>query len=188
MGVYPCVWGPHQWHMLHTIAIAYPDKPDEERKKSILGYLHSMCENLPCPGCSHHCSNYLQLNPPRVGSNESFFAYTVDFHNEVNTRLQKETWSYSRAREAYIAKISDQETLMNLSRADQIRREDFLTISKLKAKLGRLNLYYPLAIGIIVALALIGGAVVMAMWKRYKTKQVFNLKKQETTPMTDENN
>ncbi len=168
MGVYPCVWGPHQWNMLHTIAVAYPDQPDADRQKSSLNYLHSMCENLPCPGCSHHCNEYLQTHPPQVGSNESFFAYTVDFHNEVNRRLQKEQWSYSRARETYTAQISDPETLLNLSRADQIRKEDCVTISRLKSQLSRLNLYYPLAIGVIVISLLIGIAVARAVWKRSK--------------------
>ena len=166
MGVYPCVWGPHQWNMLHTIAMAYPDNPDDNRKKSTLGYLHGMCDNLPCPGCSHHCNEYLNAHPPKIESKQKFFEYTVDFHNEVNRRLQKEEWTYSRAKEVYTTKVSDYAALMSLSRADQIRKEDCITINKLKSTLNRLHLYYPIAIVGVVVLMIVLLVIGIAVWKR----------------------
>ena len=160
--VYPNVWGPHQWNMLHMMALVYPEKPDEERKQSMLAYLSGMCKNLPCPGCSAHCGLYLNENRPQVDSKQQLFQYLVDFHNSVNKRLGKREFSQEEALTLYQTKAFDHNTLLELSRADQSRREDHKTIHQLTNKVQLQHIYYPLILLVVVVIAI----TVIILWAR----------------------
>ena len=46
-GFLTTVWGPAQWHMLHTISFNYPVKPSEEEKKKYRDYVLSLQNVLP---------------------------------------------------------------------------------------------------------------------------------------------
>ena len=135
MGIYPNVWGPSQWLTLHTMALTYPESPTDERQQQMRDYLSGMAANLPCPGCSAHCTQYFAQHPPRVESARTLSEYLIDFHNEVNTRLGKEVYTYEEANKALLDKVLNIETLTALSRADQVRREDSTTITRLKSQL-----------------------------------------------------
>ena len=99
MGLYPPVWGRHQWAMLHLMAEVYPDKPSLERQADMLKYLKGMCANLPCPGCSKHCKAYTTNNIPDVTSRESVIKYFIDFHNAVNKQTGKKELTYQEAKD-----------------------------------------------------------------------------------------
>ena len=50
-GFLTSVWGPAQWHMLHTISFNYPVKPTLEEKKQYRNYVISLQNILPCGAC-----------------------------------------------------------------------------------------------------------------------------------------
>ena len=58
-------------------------------------------KNFPCIKCQEHAKHYVTRNPlmKAVKSKEelSMFKWVVDFHNEVNLRLNKKIFNYEEA-------------------------------------------------------------------------------------------
>ena len=50
-GFLTTVWGPSQWHMLHTISFNYPVNPTNQQKKDYRNYVLSLQNVLPCGAC-----------------------------------------------------------------------------------------------------------------------------------------
>lgn len=134
MGLYPNIWGFHQWAMLHLMAYTYPDNPTSARQESMLKYVTGMCNNLPCPGCSWHCKEYIKKHKPRVTSKEELTKYFVDFHNEVNVRLGKRRYSYEEADNALKTQFLQIKEWQIVKRAADIRVEDQKEIDMWKSK------------------------------------------------------
>ena len=42
------IWGPSTWHMIHSIAFAYPDKPTDIEKQDMLAFFNILTKILPC--------------------------------------------------------------------------------------------------------------------------------------------
>ena len=99
MGLYPPLWGNHQWTTLHIMAAVYPTQPSKERQEAMLQYLNGMSYNLPCPQCSYHCTDYFHNNPPMLDSRDNLKKYIYDFHNSVNKRLGKRELSFEECEE-----------------------------------------------------------------------------------------
>lgn len=89
--MYPPYWGRMFWWLKHCSAkiycIIYADKPlPEEISLKITSFLTSMCNYLPCPGCTFHCNANMMLFPPKFETATQYWQYTIDFHNRVNER------------------------------------------------------------------------------------------------------
>ena len=123
MGIYPPVWGHHQWAMLHIMAETYPTKPSDVRKKSMHQYLSSMCLNLPCGGCAMHAVEYLRAHPPKLDSRDDLVLYIIDFHNDVNKRTGKKVYSHDEARELIRTQFFQAKDWVRLHRAEQVLLE-----------------------------------------------------------------
>jgi hypothetical protein len=119
------------------MALTYPESPTEEQQRNMKEYLNGMAHHLPCPGCAHHCRQYFNDNPPDVSSSQALSKYLVEFHNCVNERLGKKTYTEKEARQALLEKVANSEYLQSLSRADQTRREDSAFMKSLQDKLAK---------------------------------------------------
>jgi hypothetical protein len=91
----PGTWGPYAWKTLHAIA-AHCDTANE--RDIFVKYVESLKDALPCKTCRAHMTEYLKDHPIPV---DSFFRYTVDFHNAVNRRLNKDILSEDEARKNF---------------------------------------------------------------------------------------
>ena len=83
-------WGPPTWIFLHT----YIEKmsPDLYSKNvaTIIGHIKMICNNLPCPYCITHATNYLKnVTTSSVPNKEAMIHMLFTFHNNVNRRLKK---------------------------------------------------------------------------------------------------
>lgn len=130
--MYPPVWGPIVWETLHLMTFVYPDKPSNERQGSMRSFITGMCGNLPCPGCSDHCSEYVSDNPPPTHSRTVLKKWAYDFHNSVNRRTGKRELTYEEADGTITSKYFEREKWVEIQRADEIRREDHATVAKWK--------------------------------------------------------
>lgn len=99
------LWGNHGWKFLHAISFAYPDNPSEEHRQAALNLFQSLKYLLPCGECcGHYCSGLSKTNLEEVvKSRESLSRWLVDFHNSVNDRLGKPSYSYAQAEAEYTA-------------------------------------------------------------------------------------
>lgn len=91
-GISAILWGPEQWKLLHMIASSYPENPTQKDKQNYYEYMVTLGNVLPCETCRYHYKKTLtemNFNLAVFDSQETFFRFVFDLHNEVNRRLKK---------------------------------------------------------------------------------------------------
>ena len=91
MALNPEVWGPHYWFVLHTIALTYPDHPNDVTKKKYYDFLQNVPLFLPIKEIGNGFSKMLDKYPvtPYLDSRESFIKWVHFIHNKINIALEK---------------------------------------------------------------------------------------------------
>ncbi len=56
-GMLVSVWGPSQWHFLHTMSFNYPVNPSADYKKHYRDFIISLQYVLPCKYCRMNLAN-----------------------------------------------------------------------------------------------------------------------------------
>jgi len=104
-GFLTSVWGPAQWHMLHTISFNYPVDPTPEQKKQYRDYVISLQNVLPCGACRKNLKTnfkHLPLTMHSLKNRDTFSRYIYNLHELVNKMLHKKSnLSYCDVRERY---------------------------------------------------------------------------------------
>uniref|UniRef100_A0A6C0KP29 thiol oxidase n=1 Tax=viral metagenome TaxID=1070528 RepID=A0A6C0KP29_9ZZZZ len=104
-GFLTTVWGPPQWHMLHTISFNYPVNPSPEQKKQYRDYVLSLQNILPCSACRKNLKTnfkHLPLTMKDMKNRDSFSRYIYNLHELVNKMLHKKSnLTYCDIRERY---------------------------------------------------------------------------------------
>lgn len=104
-GMLTSVWGPAQWHFLHTMSFNYPVKPTLEDKKHYMDYVKNLQYVLPCKYCRMNLTNNFKKKPLQMcdmASRETFSRYIYELHETVNKMLNKKSnLSYCDVRERY---------------------------------------------------------------------------------------
>jgi hypothetical protein len=104
-GFLTTVWGPAQWHMLHTISFNYPVNPTEEQKRQYRNYVLSLQNVLPCGACRKNLKTNLRHLPLKMSdmkSRDTFSRYIYNLHELVNKMLKKKSnLTYCDVRERY---------------------------------------------------------------------------------------
>ena len=96
------VWGPYIWYMLHSLAEKINDKSFPLLRSELLEHIFNICVNLPCPSCSTHAREYLQkVDFKKIKTKQELRLMLLDFHNNVNTRLNKPIFSYQQLKDKY---------------------------------------------------------------------------------------
>ena len=104
-GMLTTVWGPSQWHFLHTMSFNYPVEPTPQDKKHYLDYIYSLRYTLPCGKCRanlHKNLKKLPLKMSHMESRDTFSRYVYDLHELINKMLNKKPGpSYEKVRDTY---------------------------------------------------------------------------------------
>ena len=104
-GMLTTVWGPSQWHFLHTMSFNYPTHPTEMQKKAYRDYMLNLKNVLPCGKCRNNLrENYkkLPLLISHMRNRETFSKYVYDLHELVNDMLGKTSGlTYDQVQERY---------------------------------------------------------------------------------------
>jgi hypothetical protein len=104
-GFLTTIWGPSQWHMLHTISFNYPVNPTKEEKNNYKNYILSLQNVLPCGACRKNLINNLKNYPltmDHMKNRNTFSRYIYNLHEIVNEMLDKKSnLSYCDVRERY---------------------------------------------------------------------------------------
>jgi hypothetical protein len=104
-GFLTTVWGPAQWHMLHTISFNYPVNPTQEQKNNYRNYILSLQNVLPCGACRKNLVSNLKHHPITMNhmkNRHTFSKYIYDLHEIVNEMLGKKSGlTYCDVRERY---------------------------------------------------------------------------------------
>ena len=95
-------WGPHIWYMLHGLAEKIKSSSYSMLKNELIEHIYNICLNLPCPSCSSHSKEYLQkVDFKKLQTKDDLRLLLLDFHNNVNARLNKPIFSYQQLVDKY---------------------------------------------------------------------------------------
>ncbi len=126
-----------QWDAMHITMRALPrgELSPTERAQAI-DYLRSQMPLIPCGGCSLHAMMYFAQHPPDGSTGQAFYAWTVEFHNEVNKRIGKPVYTVDEAEKELTERTTKE--FQVLSRDVQRQKTDH---TKIKALQEELNLF-----------------------------------------------
>ncbi|KAK0404193.1 hypothetical protein QR680_017333 [Steinernema hermaphroditum] len=94
--------GRSTWNLLHTMSVAYPDKPSPQDAKVMNDFLQNLSKTYPCSYCAADLRKDLQLNPPDLRDKKSFAQWMCEMHNRVNDKLGKDLFDCSRVFERWV--------------------------------------------------------------------------------------
>lgn len=99
-------WGPFLWGFIHTISIV--DHSDTYNKtRQMINHLHAIQHLFPCSLCKGKYIEHLE----RLGNLDknkpmALFYWSVDLHNDVNSKLGKQQWTYEEAKNKWSVKYN----------------------------------------------------------------------------------
>jgi hypothetical protein len=101
----PNTWGPHYWFTLMTVAMTYPDTPNDVTRRKYYDFIQNLPLFIPNAEISGKFSHMLDKYPitPYLNCRESFLRWVVFVHNRVNYSLGKEEITFEAAMETYLA-------------------------------------------------------------------------------------
>ena len=104
-GMLTTVWGPAQWHFLHTMSFNYPVNPTVKDKKHYRDYIYNLRYILPCKHCRINLTNNLKNKPLQMchmKNRATFSRYIYELHEVINKMLKKKSnLTYCDIRERY---------------------------------------------------------------------------------------
>jgi hypothetical protein len=103
----PKIWGPLYWYSLHNSSAHYPINASPLVKQRMKGRILAIPYEISCRICQPHASAYIEtLSDSQldniVSARNNLFNFYVDFHNSVNQRLGKPSWTYEQASNFYM--------------------------------------------------------------------------------------
>jgi len=93
--------GRSTWTLIHTVAAAFPPKPEEAEKQTATLFFQTLSKLYPCSFCAVDFREYLKNNPPKTESQEDLCQWTCHLHNHVNQKLGKPEFDCTRFRERW---------------------------------------------------------------------------------------
>lgn len=88
-------WGQPTWFLLHTLAQKVKADAFPKIRKDLLDIIFKICNNLPCPDCANHATQYLNgINFNTIQSKEDLQVMLYNFHNAVNKRKGFELFDF----------------------------------------------------------------------------------------------
>ena len=107
----PSIWGPHFWFVMHTVAIKYPNKPNDTFKKTTYKFFNDLKHFLPNNEMQKTYSQMLNDYPltPYLDTRLSLIKWVNFIHNKYNASLGKEQIELYRGLEMYHDKYKPEE-------------------------------------------------------------------------------
>ncbi len=99
----PAVWGPHYWFVLFSMAVTYPERPNDVTIKKYYDFIQNLPLFLPNHQMGNAFSELLDKYPvsPYLDKRESFIKWVHFLHNQINLRLNRDEVSLHDAVNAY---------------------------------------------------------------------------------------
>jgi len=103
MALDPKIWGPYYWFVLHTIALTYPQRPNDVTKKKYYDLIQNLPIFIPVPEIGNNFSKFLDKYPvtPYLDSRASFIKWMHFIHNKINIALGEPEMPMDEAMVAY---------------------------------------------------------------------------------------
>lgn len=137
----PCVWGPHYWFFIHTVAESYPMNPNDVTKRKYYDFIQNIPLFIPVPEMGDKFSRLLDKYPvtPYLDNRDSFVRWTHFIHNKYNVLLGKPEIPLPLALEIY----RDQYKPKPIYLAEKIKmRKHYLIMAIILILIGLIIVYY----------------------------------------------
>jgi hypothetical protein len=97
-------WGEPTWFLFHTMAHKIKDESFTRLRVEILQHITILCNNLPCPTCAAHATQYLNgINYNTITTKQQLKDLLYTFHNSVNQRKGLSLFPFDKLDEKYSA-------------------------------------------------------------------------------------
>tara|TARA_Y100001970_G_scaffold293851_1_gene443859 strand:- start:4494 stop:4961 length:468 start_codon:yes stop_codon:yes gene_type:complete len=84
------IWGNTTWYLFHTLIHKIKENEFLSVKNDFIYIIKTVCGNLPCPECSHDATQLLnKVDFNNINSKQEFKLLLFNFHNKINTKLNK---------------------------------------------------------------------------------------------------
>ncbi len=112
----PIVWGRHGWIFLHSITMAYPDKPTANDKQQFGDFFMLLPDVLPCSACKQHLKEHMCKYPLQeaLQSKTALVEWLINIHNLTNKTLGKPTKTFEQVIQLYKSMYSNSNTEVEL--------------------------------------------------------------------------
>ena len=92
----PEIWGPYYWFFLHTVALNYPEHPNNVTKRKYYDLIINLPLFIPNQDISDEFVILLNKYPvlPYLDDKNSFSKWVHFIHNRINEKLNKPIISY----------------------------------------------------------------------------------------------
>lgn len=99
----PEIWGPHYWFFLHTLALTYPETPNDVIKKKYYDFFQNLPLFIPIEEIGNNFSKFLDKYPvsPYLESRQSLVRWTHFIHNKINNALKLPELNLEQALSSY---------------------------------------------------------------------------------------
>lgn len=100
-------WGEPTWFLFHTLAQKVKEENFSQIRAELLNKIISICNNLPCPNCSKHATDYMNsINFSTILTKKDLIDLLFNFHNTVNEKKNYPEFPYSELEEKYSKAIT----------------------------------------------------------------------------------
>jgi len=91
----PSNWGPPTWDLIHTLVEKIKEDKFLTMYLQIYHNIVMICNNLPCPECAMHATQFLsKVNPNNLKNKSDLINLMYVFHNVVNKRKGNPLYKY----------------------------------------------------------------------------------------------
>lgn len=113
MNLNPSIWVPHLKFILQTVAITYPNRPNETSKKKYYDFIHNLPLFFPLNPIGKEFMKLLDDYPlsPYLSSRTSFMKWVHFIFNKINISINKPTTTFYESLEAYYDEYKPKELL-----------------------------------------------------------------------------
>ena len=100
-------WGKPTWFMLHTLAEKIKPEHFQQLRVEIFNIIKRICNNLPCPDCTTHATNYINgINFDNIHTKEQLKIMLFQFHNSVNKNKNVPLFDYKDLDSTYKSAVT----------------------------------------------------------------------------------
>ncbi|RMX54664.1 hypothetical protein pdam_00009318 [Pocillopora damicornis] len=84
------------------MAAYYPHNTSQQQQNDMAGFVKIFSKFYPCEDCASHLRERLQTHPHDISNRYSFCQWMCHVLNEVNKRLGKKEFDYSKVDERWL--------------------------------------------------------------------------------------
>ncbi len=95
-------WGNATWFLFHTLAQQIREEEFSNEKSRLIRFVQNTCSHLPCPVCAADASHIIsRAYVDKIKTKDDFIEFLRQFHNIVNTKLDKPAMSAEEVNTKY---------------------------------------------------------------------------------------